>query len=127
MDDNIVDVLSEDGLKRSLQAWLQGEGWQVTVAWGQAHGADIEATRDGKQWIIEVKGQGSRNAMRVNYFLAILGETLQRMTDPAAKHSIALPDIQQFERLWQRLPHLAKERTGITALLVAGDGKVREL
>jgi hypothetical protein len=62
--------------------------------------------------------------MRVNYFLAILGETLQRMDDPRAKYSIALPDVQQFRTLWQRFPHTAKERTEITALFVSEDGKV---
>jgi len=29
--------------------------------------------------------------MRVNYFLGVLGETLQRMDDAQAKYSIALP------------------------------------
>lgn len=127
MHEGVDDALSEDALKRSLRAWLQGQGWQVAVAWGKSHGADIEAARDGKHWVIEVKGLGSRNAMRLNYFLAILGEALQRMNGPSAKYSIALPDIQQFDRLWQRLPLLAKSRTGITALLVDPDGNVREL
>lgn len=64
--------------------------------------------------------------MRVNYFLAILGETLQRMDDPAARHSIAFPDRQQYRRLWDRLPALAKRRTGITMLLVAEDGSIEQ-
>lgn len=127
MDEGVVDALSEDALKKLLEAWLQSNGWRVAVAWGQTHGVDIQAAKNDEHWVIEVKGQGSRNAMRVNYFLAILGETLQRMTDPAAKYSVALPDIQQFERLWQRLPSLAKARTGITALLVDSQENVREL
>jgi hypothetical protein len=125
--DNIGD-LSEDTLKRILKAWLEAQAWQVgAVAWGKSHGADIEATKDGRHWIIEVKGLGSRNPMRVNYFLSILGETLQRMSDPMAKYSIALPDVPQFVGLWERLPELAKFRTGITALLVDRQGNVREL
>lgn len=64
--------------------------------------------------------------MRVNYFLAILGELLQRMDDPNAKYSIALPDFPQFRRLWNRLPELAKVRTGITALFVDTDAIVQE-
>ena len=79
------------------------------------------------RWIIEVKGQGSRPEMRVNYFLGILGELLQRMSDPQARYSIALPDLPQFRRLWERLPSLAKERTGISALFVASSGKVEEV
>jgi hypothetical protein len=121
------DPLSEDELKKCLQVWLRGLGWRVEVAWGKTHGADIEAARGGERWVIEVKGGGSRNAMRVNYFLAVLGETLQRMTDADAKYSIALPDIPQFDRLWERLPDLAKSRTRISALLVNSSGVVREL
>jgi hypothetical protein len=64
--------------------------------------------------------------MRVNYFLAILGEILQRMSDPEAKYSIALPDLGQFRNLWARLPELAKSRTGITILFVNADGDIEE-
>lgn len=72
----------------------------------------------------EVKGRGSRQAMRVNYFLAILGETLQRMTESNARYSIALPDLPQYQGLWSRLPTLAKERTQISVLFVSEDGTV---
>lgn len=65
--------------------------------------------------------------MNVNYFLTILGEILQRMEDPYAKYSIALPDIQQFRNLWDRLPLLAKVRTGITALFVDENGEATEV
>jgi len=62
--------------------------------------------------------------MRVNYFLSILGEILQRMDDPEAKYSIALPDIKQFRLLWERFPSLAKKRTGISILFVDSNGKI---
>ena len=75
--------------------------------------------------MIEVKGPGSRPQMRVNYFLSMLGEILQRMDDPAARYSIALPDLLQYRGLWNRLPMLAKQRTGIDILFVDADGKVR--
>lgn len=35
------------------------------------------------------------------------------MNDSEARYSIALPDLEQFRRLWERLPKLAKERTTI--------------
>ena len=73
-----------------------------------------------------MKGGGSRDPMRVNYFLAVLGELLQRMDDPAARYSIALPDMKQFRGLWSRLPMVAKTRTQITALFVAASGDVVE-
>jgi hypothetical protein len=65
--------------------------------------------------------------MRVNYFLAVLGQLLQRMDDPGAKYSIALPDLPQFRRLWDSLPPLAKKRTEISAVFVAASGQVQEV
>ena len=120
------DVLSEDAIKRALLDWLRSQGWTTTVAWARIPGIDIEARRGVERWIIEVKGRGSRPQMRVNYFLAVLGELLQRMDDPNARYSIALPDVPQFRGLWQRLPALAKSRTGITVLLVDEGGNVKE-
>lgn len=119
--------LSEDSIKEILEEWLISQGWKVRIAWGRDHGIDIDATKEDKRWVIEVKGQGSRDPMRVNYFLGILGETLQRMEDPNAKYSIALLDMQQFRNLWRRLPFLAKSRTGITAIFVDKDGNVSEI
>lgn len=119
--------LSEDRLKHHLREWLRSNGWEVEVAWARERGIDIKAFRDGKRWVVEVKGIGSRPEMRVNYFIGILGETLQRMDDPASKYSISLPDIQQYRRLWDRLPRLAKQRTRITALFVSAKGQVTEL
>lgn len=119
--------LSEDSLKGFLEIWLGKSGWSCEIAWGKNRGIDIEAFREKERWIIEVKGIGSLNPMRVNYFLSILGETLQRMSDPNAKYSIALPDIQQYRNLWDRLPQLAKERTIISALFVSEDGTVTEV
>lgn len=118
--------LSEDDVKRHLSRWLEAAGWAVTVAWGKARGADIVARRANLCWIIEAKGAGSLQPMRVNYFLAILGETLQRMDNPGAKYSIAIPDLAQFRGLWHRLPDLAKQRTGITAVFVSLDGQIEE-
>ena len=119
--------LGEDQLKAHLERWLNADGWRARVAWGRERGVDIEAVgRDGERWLIEVKGCGSRSAMRVNYFIAVLGETLQRMDDANAKYSIALPDMPQFHGLWDRLPLLAKERTRISMLFVGADGRVRE-
>lgn len=110
--------LSEDEVKEALVCWLARDGWKSKVAWGKQQGIDIEATRGSERWIIEVKGCGSLSAMRVNYFLAILGETLQRMDDPSARYSVALPDMRQYRGLWDRLPTLAKTRMGITGLFV---------
>lgn len=118
---------SEDSVKQALERWLMSKNWRSTVAWGQTKGIDIDARQDQTRWIIEVKGCGSRPQMRVNYFLAVIGETLQRMDDPEAKYSIAFPDMAQYRGLWTRLPALAKKRLGLTMLLVDPAGGVTEL
>lgn len=118
--------LSEDDAKEILRRWLEKNGWSTDIAWGRSRGIDIEAKRGSERWIIEVKGIGSRSEMRVNYFIGMLGETLQRMHDPDAKYSIAVPDVAQFRGLWVRLPGVAKSRTTITALFVSEDGSVEE-
>lgn len=114
-----VDALSEDEIKEVVESWLKADGWETKVAWGKAQGIDIDARRGLERWIIEVKGPGSRQPMRVNYFISILGETLQRMSDPTARYSIAFPDLPQYRNLWSRLPDLAKSRTGISIIFVS--------
>jgi len=120
------DFQSEDDVKRRLQTWLEAAGWKVTVVWGRSQGVDLDAHRGNSRWIVEAKGQGTLNPMRVNYFLCVLGELLQRMEDPQARYSIALPDVPQFRRLWARLPPLARERTRISALFVSRSGPIEE-
>lgn len=122
-----IELLTEDALKAVVCQWLIDQGWQAKVAWGRTHGIDISAFRKDELWVIEVKGQGSLDAMRVNYFLAILGEILQRMDEPTTKYSIALPDIFQFRNLWERLPRLAKDRLKVTALFVSNNGNIDEV
>ena len=123
----VNDFLSEDAVKQFLKEWLEKDGWQIQVAWKYTQGVDIDASKGTLHWLIEAKGGGSRNAMRVNYFLGVIGELLQRMKDPQASYSIAFPDIQQFRNLWGRLPELAKERTKISALFVDNNGNVVHL
>ncbi len=118
--------LPEKKIKQVLETYLSTRGWNPKIAWGQSHGPDIEAKRGTEQWVIEVKGSGSLDPMRVNYFLSVLGEILQRMYEPKCKYSIALPDMKQFRGLWERLPILAKNRTGITALFINSAGNVIE-
>lgn len=122
-----LDALSEDEIMKVLVDWLNKDGWNIEVAWGKMPGIDIDAKRGSERWIIEVKGPGSRSPMRVNYFIGILGEALQRMIDPNARYSIALPDLRQYRGLWERLPRLAKSRTTISLLLVSKSGQIESV
>ena len=118
----------EQFIHETMIMYLEGKGYTKVVNASKLweHGVDIKVRNKdySRYWIIEVKGPGSRQAMRVNYFIAILGETLQRMTDSNARYSIALPDLEQFRRLWERLPQLAKERTTIDVIFVDEDGNI---
>ena len=73
------NFLSEEEVKHFINDYYTMLGYHTTVAWGHSRGADIIAQIDNECIVIEVKGCGSRQPMRVNYFLAILGEILQRM------------------------------------------------
>ena len=121
------DSLQEEDIKHILTEKLVSEGWNVKTAWGNTPGVDIEAKRGEERWLIEIKGPGSRNEMRNNYFIGILGEMLQRMDDPVARYSICFPDIEKYRRLWNELPSLAKKRTTIDILFVDKDGRIENL
>lgn len=119
--------LQEDEVKHYLKIYLEENNWSIEkFADKNKHGVDIEAKRDGEKWLIEVKGCGSRQPMRNNYFISVLGEILQRMNDSNARYSIAFPDMKQYRNLWNKLPNIAKERTTIDMLLVDSKGNVKE-
>lgn len=124
---NEENPLHEEEIKTILTNYLTEQGWNVKTAWGHMPGVDIDARRGNERWMAEVKGPGSRPPMRVNYFIGILGETLQRMNDPSARYSIALPDMVQYRNLWHKLPKLAKERTTIDLLLIDSAGHIEVL
>ncbi len=110
--------LTEDQVKAAVTAVLQAAGWSVDVRWGHAPGIDIEARRGAERLMLEAKGEGSRSAMRVNYFLGALGELLQRMDSPDAVYGLVLPAHRQFVRLVLRLPDWVKARLDLRFFLV---------
>jgi hypothetical protein len=121
------DAMSEDQVKTALKTILERDGWSVKVAWGRARGIDIVALRGAERWVIECKGTGSILPMQNNYFVGVIGELIQRMSDERAKHSIAFPDVPKFRRLWSELPAMVKDRLKLSALLVSEDGTVSEI
>jgi len=122
-----ADAITEDDVKRALVKMLEPKGWAVEVAWGKQRGIDVVAIRGTERWIIECKGTGSLGPMQNNYFVGVLGELLQRMSGEASKHSIALPDVPKFRRLWSELPGNVKTKLALSALFVSRDGTVIEL
>ena len=62
--------------------------------------------------------------MRVNYFLMIMGEspwTTSRLATASASPT------SRSTGLWEKLPALAKQRTGIDLILVREDGEIEIL
>ena len=110
--------LSEDMVKAAVKDALTRDGWTASVQYGHMHGIDIEATRGSERLIIEAKGEGSLDPMRVNYFLGALGELLQRMDSPMARYALALPAHRQFIRLITRLPDWVCQQLGLCFYLV---------
>lgn len=110
--------LTEDQVKQAVEGALRQESWNVDTRWGRAHGIDIEARRGAERLVLEAKGEGSRPAMRVNFFLGALGELLQRMDSPAACYGLALPAHRQFAGLVSRLPAWVRARLNLRFYLV---------
>lgn len=54
--------------------------------------------------LIEAKGEINLSAQQVNYFVGALGELVQRMSDTAARHGLALPNNRQYRGHVDRLP-----------------------
>ncbi len=111
-------AISEDTVTRAVKGVLEAEGWSVNVKLGHEHGIDIEARRGDQRMMLESKGEGSRSAMRVNYFLGALGELLQRMDTPDARYGLALPAHRQLVRLVLKLPHWVRLRLQLCFYLV---------
>ena len=117
-------LLNEDQVKQFLNNYYLAQGYKTTVAWGHKPGADIIAEKGNERLVIEVKGCGSRQQMRENYFLAIIGELLKRMDRSDAEYFISFPKMKQYENLCSRLPALAKQRTQIRMILVDDNGRL---
>lgn len=114
-------VISEDEVKRAVQAHLVCEGYVVAVAWGRARGIDIDAKHPrGHRYVIEAKGQAAAaGAQQVNYFLGALGELVQRMDDPHATYGLALPAHRQYRGLVDRLPEHGRKSLGLVVFWVS--------
>ncbi|MBN1189079.1 MAG: hypothetical protein JXA46_04940 [Dehalococcoidales bacterium] len=121
-----MEGLSERKMRLFLKNYLADQGWNLNASNIPDSPIDIEARSGRRKWIIKLTGRSFHQSDPVVPFVVVLGEILQRMDDPNDKYSIALQDTQPFFRLWKRLPLLAKQRSGITALFVNPAGLVRE-
>lgn len=115
-------AITEDEVKAAIDAALRQDGWETDVRWGHVHGIDIMARRGDNRLVLEAKGEGSRSAMRVNYFLGALGELLQRMETPDSQYGLVFPAHRQFVGLILRLPTWVRDRLQLHFYLVRPEG-----
>jgi len=119
--------LPEKKIKYILEEFLISQGWNHEADGFNNPDIDLELRRGEEKWRIEIKGSEALTHEIINSFVSVLGQVLQRMDDASFKYSIALPDTKPFHRLWERLPELAKNRTGVTVLFVSETGVVEEI
>ena len=99
--------LREPALKHAVAEFLRTDGYTVTIGKERERGPDIRATKQGRNLIIEAKGEGSRPEMFNNCFLNALGEMLQRRSMQAIDYGVALPAHAKYVRLIDELDDLS--------------------
>jgi hypothetical protein len=119
--------LPEKKMKYILEEYLASQGWARENAIFNNQDIDLEVSRGDEKWRVQIKSAICLTDEIINSFVSALGQILQRMDDSSCKYSIALPDTRPFRRLWERVPRLAKSRTGITALFISETGEVKEI
>jgi hypothetical protein len=120
------EELSERKMRLLVEKFLVSRGWYPGESSSKKNAIDIEGTSGSQRWVVVIIKMEQADVQPVNSFISVLGEILQRMEAPNDKYSIAIPDTLPLNRLWKRLPLLAKERTGVTALFVSSSGSIRE-
>lgn len=99
-------LLTEDEVSLAVRSHLEKNGWTITswaLAAGRIHGDDIVAELEGRQLIIEVKGEGSSdsesrrfgfafNSSQVTTHVAMATYKALKAVSKGAEAGIALPD-----------------------------------
>lgn len=116
--------MREKQVEQCIRKHLANHGWCVKPRNG-AQGIDIEATKEAREAIIEVKGWGIHSTAMRNNFYAVLGQILKDMNNPNAEYYVAFPEIHPYTKLWGNLPNLAKQKTSVKAIWVDSTGNIK--
>lgn len=114
--------MHENDVENYIREHLHRNGWLVKPRKNK-FGIDIEATKDNRKAIIEVKGCGAHPTAMSNNFNSVFGQVLKDMQNKDFEYYVAFPYIQPYIRLWNNLPQLAKDRMLINVIWVDSNGK----
>jgi hypothetical protein len=115
--------MDEETVKRAVAAFLESQGYKVATAKKREHGADIRATREGLNLIVEAKVEYPRSARYNNNFLISLGQILRRRSMQTAEYGVALPAHAKYVRLIEQLDDLfVRSHLRLNFYLVQKDG-----
>ena len=132
-----TQLLTEDEVSLAVRSHLEKAGWTITswaLAAGRIHGDDIVAELEGRQLIIEVKGEGSSdpesrrfglafNSSQVTTHVAMATYKALQAVSKGAEAGIALPD-NLLHRRTVRTIQPALSDLGISVFWVDGHSAV---
>lgn len=113
--------MRENEVEKYIREHLRRNGWAVKPRKNK-FGIDIEAIKDNRKAIIEVKGCGAHTTAMSNNFNNVFGQILKDMQDKNAEYYVAFPHIQPYIRLWEGIPDLAKNRISVNVIWVDANG-----
>lgn len=113
--------MREPEVEKNIREHLKNNGWVVKPRKNK-FGIDIEATKNNRNIVIEVKGCGLHATAMSNNFNNVFGQIIKDMKDKNAEYYVAFPHIQPYIRLWESISDLAKNRLRVNVIWVDTNG-----
>ena len=114
-----------------IRSYLKNIGFEVKERAG-AHGVDITASKDGRDYYIEVEGNSKpdgrplTSSQKYTHLLRAVGQLCLRLHDnPEAVLGLALPEDDYYRKKVDEL-QTALKRLGVTVYIIDSDGRVEE-
>lgn len=121
-----------EAVARFLSAKRRGESWHMSgYKEGRRHGPDLVFERHGHEFIVEAKGDPSKQSKhpasgREVAFTQALGEIVTRMDRlQASQYGVAFPATYR-EKVLRRIPWKAAKTLRLSVFLVETDGSVKQ-
>jgi len=116
------DFPAEQFVQVAIEAYFLNQGFNLD----RSRHVDLACVHPitGERWQIESKGISAAIGLD---FRTGLGQLLQRMTDRAVKHGVAVPKIPQYEAQISKMTPWVVDLLGIHWFLIRSDGSVEWL